>query len=161
MTYILIGLCKYPHGPAVDRAWIVLNEVFFDSNKEDLADISGLTDAQKESTRNFLRQPLLRLLERAQLIRKQGLQVTSHMNYSSDAPPTLYSGCISNSLAPENNFQRPDRKDVSDDPFLGSAPDFGDGMKLDEMDSWIHRVQNDFVFQQESIDKQAKLFSMW
>ena len=64
MTYILIGLCKYPHGPAVGRAWIVLNEVFSHSNKEDLADISGLTDARKESTRNFKRQPLLRLLAR-------------------------------------------------------------------------------------------------
>ena len=84
-----------------------------------------------------------------------------HMNYSSDAPPTLYSGYITNSLTPVNNFQRPDRKDVSDDPFLGFAPDFGDGMKLDEMDSWIHRVQNDFVFQQESIGKQAKPFSTW
>ena len=152
MAYILIGLCKHPQGPAVDRAWAVLNAVFSDFSK-DRADTIGLTGLQKENTRNVLWRPLLKLLERAQCVKKETLQAHQDMIYSSDAPPTLDAGDITSGLTPsERNFQSLYQDDCLSDPFLGFVPDFGEEMKLDEMESWIQSVQSDFIFQQDSMD---------
>ena len=146
MAYILIGLCKYPQGPIVDRAWVVLNAVFSDHDRDDQADTGNSNGARKSDTHNILWRPLLRLFERAQCVRKQASQVCQDMNSSSDAPPTLDSGYVTSDLTPSENDFQTYQDDVSGDPFFGFGPDFGEEMKLDEMESWIQSVQNDFIF---------------
>ena len=160
MAYILVVLCKYPQGSSVDRAWVVLNAVFSDSSKEDRAGTNDVTGTRKEKTRSILWQRLLKLLERAQCVRNQALQAVRDVNYSSDAPPALDLGCVTSRLIPsEKNFQPLYQNDTTADPFLGFKLDFGEEVDLDEMEAWIQSVQNDFNFQQNSMDDQRIQFS--
>ncbi len=62
---ILTQLCHYSHGPAVDRAWAVLDEVFngWEGNRNEMeAGLSGLPKGHKS---NALWEPFLNLLRRA------------------------------------------------------------------------------------------------
>ena len=143
MAYILVILCKYPQGPAVDRAWAVMNAVFSDPSKQNRAGTNG---AQRENTGNILWQRLLKLFERAQCVRHQALQVHGDVYCSSDVPPALGPGYITSSLTSSEKFFQSYQDVLTADPFFGFEPVFGEEMELDEMESWIRSVQNDFIF---------------
>lgn len=139
-----------------------MNAVFSDSSKEDRADPNDVTGTQREKTRSILWQRLLKLFERAQYVRNQALQAHRNVYCSGDAPPALYSGCMTSSPTPsEKNFQPSYQDNSTADPFFGFGPDFGEETNADEMKSWIQSVQNDFDFQQDSVDDQTSQFSTW
>lgn len=156
MAYLLIELCKHTQGPAVDRAWQVLDAVFSSSEhdtcmKESPAAVVGV---QKEKKKSMLWLPLLRLLERARNIRRKALQSRQSVSVASS---TLDSGYESKGATPvEDGLQTlPHQDALLGDPFLSTEPDFGEEMSWEHLETWVQSLQTDFLYEQDSMDYQT------
>ena len=161
MAYILVGLCKYPRGPSVDRAWAVLDVIFSDPKREDHQNAKETTDSQKGSTKDLLWRPLVNLHRRAQDVRKQSLRAFPEVESVSPYTPLNSSPhYLIDGPTREKNPEALSEHDVSSDPFLGFTPNFSDDMKLDELESWIQYVHEEYILDPESMDHQTEPLSI-
>ncbi|KAF2475444.1 uncharacterized protein BDR25DRAFT_301108 [Lindgomyces ingoldianus] len=157
IAYLLIELCKHTRGPAVDRAWAVLDVVFSDWGHDSSEDAGSLPGAQKEKKSAIL-QPLLKLVKRARHARKQALEASQGSRGElSDAPSTFDSGYENTGLNPveEHTQSAPHEDGLLGDPFLFSGTEFGDEMNWEQLDTWIQSFQPELSSQQESMDFQT------
>jgi len=161
-AHLLIELCKHTSGPVVDRSWTVVDGVFGDMDYH--GDAAGPDGMQKQNAKSVLWQPLLRLLKRARLVRKQALQ--GHEGLS-DGSFAFDSGCevSSETLTEDDDPPLLHQDGLLGDPFLGSALDFGEEMSWEQFDTLLHDFQTDICYEQESIDYQGNnltgALSLW
>lgn len=167
-AYILIQLCKHTRGPAVDRAWEVLDSRFVDldpepepdsplkysrphnteypnilSGQETAADAYGI-QAKPRCRQNVLWQPLLRILKRARQARKQALTPPESL----DTPPALKPGTEARHMTPTEQLPS---EGLLSDPFCGQILDFGEEMSWEQLDTWALSLQNG-SYQQGRVD---------
>ncbi|KAH7370419.1 fungal-specific transcription factor domain-containing protein [Rhexocercosporidium sp. MPI-PUGE-AT-0058] len=131
LAYVLNELCNQTQGPTIDRAWAAVDAVLGNSNddKESMR-LAGLTMSQE------IWQQVEKLLKRAQHIRQQAIlqaQASHDLNEATSIP---------------QHIQTADANSLLADPFLGSVPDMGEEMNMENWDAWVESFQGDFLLQQ-------------
>jgi hypothetical protein len=147
MANLLIELCKHAEtqGPAVDRAWAVLDSVF-DKPEDHTSEVAtSPASASKENTKSALWQPLQKLHKRAQQARIQALQIQDPGSKPTTAAPV------------EEPLQgMPHGEALLIDPFLGSEMDFSQEMSWEQLDGWVKDFQPELFYQDDNMDFQTQ-----
>jgi hypothetical protein len=134
IAYVLNELCNQTQGPTVDRAWAAVDAVLGNSNdgKESMR-LAGLTMSHE------ICQQVEKLLKRAQHIRQQAILQAQARHNSNEATSIPH-------------IQASDENSLLVDPFLGSVPDIGEEMNLENWDTWVESFQSDLLLQQGFTD---------
>ncbi|ORX98825.1 fungal-specific transcription factor domain-domain-containing protein [Clohesyomyces aquaticus] len=130
MAYLLIELCKYTQGPAMARAWSVLDAV-----------MGGLDqDGWKEKNR-VLWPPLLRLYRRARNLRQQALRNGQEQNSTRSTVQTSHSDKTA-PISTEIPLVLP-KNAPSDDEMLEQAIGSVEDVNWEELDKWVEDFKAD------------------
>ncbi|KAJ4355828.1 uncharacterized protein N0V89_003849 [Didymosphaeria variabile] len=130
LVYLLIHLCKYTQGAAVDRAWAAVDAFFITLGEKYHLAAPRFFDGTFTGKKDALWQPLLRLLAKARDSRAQSLQTTKEVTISSERP------------IDERPADHPAKqKGMLADPFLGQSFDFEEEMNWEQIDVWAHDFQ--------------------
>jgi hypothetical protein len=147
LAYLLVQLSKHTQGPAVDRAWEVVNAFFGTWDEHNSLLAQGITSVVSSTRNNSMWQPLLKMLLKAQASRRQALQLSHE---TAITPSTLESDSNTTPTTPSEPFGNSeqriwsmghDRDGILGDAFLGQPPDFGEEMNWEQIDAWVDNFQ--------------------
>lgn len=150
MAHLLVDLCQPAQGPAVDRAWSVLDMVFGKISDDGRDDTTGLAIKWNQNRKSPMWEPLLKLLERARSVRNHAQE--AHQSRG-NAPPIIDSELVTSIASPVKEYSQmaPHPEDSEEGPPSASKGDFGDQMSHDDLDKWIES----YLGQQDTMDYQA------
>ncbi|PVH97118.1 hypothetical protein DM02DRAFT_616722 [Periconia macrospinosa] len=169
VAYLLIQLCKFTEGPAVERAWAVVDAAFKDWEEAGITKNKSAKTGQE--TERSIWQPLLRLRERALEVRRDA-SCSPHSSGTADGgtPSTLMTEyeIISHNTSPEDvqkSNQLPEMlaQDalISGDPFFGNADDFSMEMNWEGLDQWAQGFRDGLQFQDDYQDMNMMALEWW
>ncbi|KAF1967774.1 hypothetical protein BU23DRAFT_284992 [Bimuria novae-zelandiae CBS 107.79] len=147
LAYLLVQLCKHTSGPAVDRAWEVINAFFGTLEEHNSLIARGFINIVTANKKNSLWQPLLVMLLKAQASRRKALQTPKR---TADTPSTLESDSNTTATTPNETLGESepsswpisqDQEGILGDAFLGQSLDFGEEMNWEQIDAWVDNFQ--------------------
>lgn len=166
LAYLLIQMCRYTQGRAVERAWEVLDTVFGQWEEKGIA--SRVESGEKVSK---LWKPLLELLGRAREARARGLEVQIPTAFET-MPSTLGVESQGDDMEAQENAQQQEvaedavyQAGLMGDPFLGSTDDLNMEMNWETLDQWAKMFEGGYLQEQEAarneFDMAAESFHWW